>query len=398
MRSLLPLLALGVALALLGARCGPASKPRIVGYYASWSIYERDYHVADVPAERLTHLAYAFAGVSAGGECVLTDPWADVQKPYPGDPPDAPFRGNFRQLGLLKQAQPSLRTLISVGGWTGSTYFSDVAANAAARAAFAQSCVDFVRQYGFDGIDLDWEYPVGGGLPGNVTRPEDRENFTSLLIELRSQLDAAGTADGKNYLLTVATPADAGLAGNFELDAIAATTNWLHLMVYDFAGGWSPTTAFQAALWDDGAGPAGASADDAVERTLAAGVPPRHIVLGLPFYGRGWQGVPNVNAGLYQPHAGVPMGTGEPGIFDFWDLADRFLGSVPSYWSSNAGVPWLYDPGSGWMISYDDAESIAGKSSYARERGLGGVMIWELSADDATDTLLTAAHEALNGG
>ena len=115
-----------------------------------------------------------------------------------------------------------------------------------------------------------------------------------------------------------------------------------------------------------------------MERTLAAGVPPRHIVLGLPFYGRGWQGVPDVNDGLYQPHTGVPMGTWEPGIFDFWDLADRFLGSVPSYWSSNAGVPWLYDPGSGWMISYDDAESIAGKSSYARERGLGGVMIWLL--------------------
>jgi chitinase len=350
-----------------------------------------------VPVQRLTHLSCAFAAVSASGECALADPWADVQKPYPDDPPDAAFRGSFGQLQQLKQAHPRLRTLIAVGGWTGSAGFSDLAATPAGRELFAQSCVEFMRSYGFGGIDIDWEFPVAGGLPGNVTRPEDRENLTLLLAALRGELDAAGAADGRHYLLTLAAPATADLYANFELDRLHAHVDWIHLMAYDFAGGWSSLTGFHAALFDDGVGPAGANADAAVQGYREAGVPRRKIVLGLPFYGRGWQGVADVNDGLYQPYAGLPMGTWEPGIFDFWDLADRFLGTAPSYASSAAGAPWLYDSEAGLMISYDDADSIAAKADYVKQQGLGGVMFWDLSADDDTASLATAAHQVLRG-
>jgi chitinase len=375
--------------------CRPEQRPRIVGYFSSWSIYGPDYHVADVPAHLLTHLAYAFAEVSAAGECALGDPWADVEKPYPEELPDADFRGSFGQLQLLRQAHPELRTLIAVGGWTGSARFSQVAATRETRRRFARSCVAFARAYGFDGIDIDWEYPVGGGLAGNGAAPEDRENLTLLLAALRAELDAAGGAEGAPHLLTIAAPATPSLLAHFELERLHDHVDWIHLMAYDLAGEWSATTGFHAPLFDDGVGPAGGSADDAVQALFDAGIPARKIVLGLPFYGRAWHGVANEGEGLYQPHGGVPMGTWEPGSFDYWDLADRFLATAPTHRSPEAGVPWLYDPAAGLMISYDDADSIAGKAGYARGRGLGGVMFWDLSADDEAATLATAAHRAL---
>lgn len=136
----------------------------------------------------------------------MGDPWIDAQKSYPGDTWDQ-LRGNFNQLIKLKQRYPHLKTLISVGGWSWSNRFSDVAADPALRENFANSAVDFLRKYQFDGVDLDWEYPVSGGLQGNSRRAEDKQNFTLLLQKTREKLDAAGAKDGKRYLLTIASGA-----------------------------------------------------------------------------------------------------------------------------------------------------------------------------------------------
>jgi chitinase len=151
----------------------------------------------------LTRVLYAFANASAGGECVSSDPARD----------DA----NWQALQTLKQAHPQLKVLISVGGWSQSGLFSDVAASAEARTHFAESCASFVTAHGFDGLDIDWEFPVEGGLPTNHTRPDDGLNFTGLLAELRRALVAQGATDGRRYLLTIAAPA--GPAEYKHLDA-----------------------------------------------------------------------------------------------------------------------------------------------------------------------------------
>src|SRR5664279_3154978 len=169
-----------LAAAPLSAQENPASY-RVVGYFASWAIYDRGYFVTDIPADKLTHLNYAFAAISDDGEIALMDEEADTQYTYPGDSDNQPLKGNFHQLQLLKVAHPSLQTIISIGGWTGSAKFSDVALTAQSRDKFARSVVKFVTQYGFDGVDIDWEYPTGGGDTGNVERPEDRTNFALLL-------------------------------------------------------------------------------------------------------------------------------------------------------------------------------------------------------------------------
>ena len=209
---------------------------RIVAYYIEWGIYGRDYQPSDIPAEKITHLSYAFANISSDGRIAIGDPYAAIDKSYPGDTWDQPYRGTYNQINnVLKAEHPHLKTLISVGGWTWSARFSDVAATETSRLVFAESCVEFIRAYNFDGVDIDWEYPVCCGLAGNTYRPEDRSNYTLLLAELRSQLDLASQSDGREYLLTIAAAGGVDKLANYELASIAEQCDWVNTMAYDWA-------------------------------------------------------------------------------------------------------------------------------------------------------------------
>ncbi|CAF5064544.1 unnamed protein product, partial [Rotaria sp. Silwood1] len=172
----------------------------VLAYFTAWSIYGRLFFVTDIPVDKLTHINYAFANIGSDGRIALGDPWADTDKKFDNDTSNQPLHGNFNQLNKLKATYPNLRTLISVGGWTWSSNFSDVALTNQSRSIFAASCVEFVQKYGFDGIDLQWVYPVSGGMSGNSERPEDTQNYVLLLEEIRRQLDAILN---KTYLLTV---------------------------------------------------------------------------------------------------------------------------------------------------------------------------------------------------
>jgi chitinase len=384
---------------------------RIVGYYPSWAP-GRGLMPAGIAAEKLTHINYAFSNVSEAGECILGDPAADLARRFsagesvsgvadPQGTQQGGMRGNFNQLRLLKQKHPHLQVLISVGGWTWSGEFSDAALSEESRQRFARSCIDlYLKQNAgvFDGIDIDWEYPAGGGLsPG---RPEDKKNFTLLLAEFRRQLDALGKAEGRHYLLTIAAPAGPGPAGNIERSEIVNSLDWINLMTYDLHGTWESTTNFNAPLFqatEDPASPA-LNVDAAVLGYLNAGVPAERLVLGVPFYGKGWEGVAAVNGGLYQAARGPAPGKWEPGSFDYKDLKQRYL-SEPAYtrgWSVDARVPWLFNPETGIFITYDDPDSLSAKAGYVVDHGLGGVMIWELSQDDGS--LLEALYARLNPG
>lgn len=377
---------------------GPGDR-RIVAYFAAWAVYGRDYHVNEIPADLVTHINYAFANIGPEGDCVLGDPYADIDRFYPGDSWDTgALRGSFHQLQLLEEAHPHLTTLLSVGGWTWSGRFSDVALTDVSRQRFAQSCVDLALGYGFDGLDIDWEFPGGGGLEGNVSRPEDTQNFTLLLAALRAELDARAAADGRPYELTIAAPCGPALYANIELAGIHPYLDAINLMAYDFHGGWDAVTGLHAALYAvPGDSAVGFNGDAAVRAYLDAGVPAAKLVLGVPFYGRGWQGVGPTNDGLGQPHSGLPMGTWEAGVFDWHDLAANYLPSYPRHYSPDTVAPWLYSPTTGIFISYEDPESLAAKATYVLDSGLGGAMFWELSSDDVSSTLGRALHDGLIG-
>ncbi|MEI4791001.1 glycosyl hydrolase family 18 protein [Bacillus sp. FJAT-53060] len=398
---------------------------KMIGYYPSWGAYGRNFQVWDMNVSKVSHINYAFADICwegrhgnpdpigpnpqtwscqdengvidvPNGSIVMGDPWIDAQKSNPGDTWDEPIRGNFKQLLKLKKNHPHLKTFISVGGWTWSNRFSDVAANPAARENFAASAVDFLRKYGFDGVDLDWEYPVSGGLPGNSTRPDDKRNYTLLLQDVREKLDVAEAKDGKKYLLTIASGASPEYVSNTELNKIAETVDWINIMTYDFNGGWQNISAHNAPLfYDPKAKETGVpnaetfNIESTVKRYKEAGVKADKLVLGTPFYGRGWSGCESADDGEYQKCGPANEGTWEKGVFDFSDLEKNYINKngYKKYWNDRAKVPYLYNAENGNFITYDDEKSYGYKTDFIQSNGLSGAMFWDFSGD-SNQTLL----------
>lgn len=385
-----------------------AGKKRVVGYFAEWGIYGRNYTIADLPVDKLTTINYAFAKITDSGEVGIFDSWAAVEKPFGSDTWSTPLRGNFHQLQLLKAARPNLEIMISIGGWTLSDKFSDVALTEASRARFAASCLAFCKQYGFDGVDLDWEYPVSGGLSSNTYRPEDKRNYTLLVEEIRRQFNAADALDGKHRLISIAAPAGYDKIVNLEPAALARSLDFMNLMTYDYHGSWENTTNHQAALYANPADPSGEGARYTIAYTvdayLAAGVPAEKMVLGAPIYGRSWRGVGPANNGLFQPATGAGSGTWENGSVDYADLLNKVKTQPSVYklnWDASAGVPYVYAPTveGGWFSTFENTQSLNLKIDYLMSKGLGGVMFWEASGDvrdsNSPDSLIGAAAKRL---
>lgn len=360
-----------------------------VGYFSAWSVYDRNFHVMDMPLEMLTHVNYAFANI-ASGECVLGDSYADIDRAYPGDSWDSgALRGSFGQLARAKAAHPHLRTLLSVGGWTWSRDFSDAALTEASRQRFARSCVELAARYGFDGVDIDWEFPVSGGLESNVRRPEDKANYVLLLQALRQELEARASRDARAepYLLTIAVGAGPEPLNNLDLPAMAAVLDWINVMTYDFHGAWANVTGHNAPMVAVAGEPAGFGVTHSIEGYRAGGVPASKLVLGVPFYGRSWNGA---TSGLRGPATGAGPGSWENGVLEWKDLAANYLtnGRFSQGFDDVAQAPYLHDAASGVFISYDDPRSLAIKRDYGRRMGLRGFMIWEMNSDDAAHSLM----------
>ena len=392
----------------LTALAANAQRVNIAYFYNGDNAYHPKNIVTSGAAARITHLMYAFGKPTATG-CAVSDREADYEKPYDaaesvdgkadGTEPHV-LRGNFGQLMKLKAAYPRLKVLISLGGWTLSSHFSEAASSAAARQAFVASCVGlFIKgDLGngisiaglFDGIDVDWEYPGACGKTCAFSRA-DPQNFTLLLAEFRRQLDRLD----KRYLLTIAAPAGHDQYALLDLDAIHPDLNYINLMAYDLHGAWEKTTNHHAALYANPLEPADTAnrnIDRAVTDYLAAGVPPGKLVLGVPFYGRGWKGVPYTNNGLYQHAAGPASGSDESGVDGF-----RILKSLgyPGFRDPVAQAYWVYSASAGVFWSYDDPASLRNKTDYIKNKGLAGAMSWELSDDDSAATLLTALANGL---
>ncbi|KWT92719.1 glycoside hydrolase family 18 protein [Candidatus Magnetominusculus xianensis] len=358
---------------------------KIVGYFVEWGVYARNYQVSDIPAAKLTHINYAFAKIDDNGEIAVWDTYAALEKFYPATDSWSvnEIRGNFKQLRLLKEKYPNLKILVSIGGWTGSQNFSSVASNSASRLKFANSVVAFLQTYSFfDGIDIDWEFPVIGGL--NAGAASDRDNYTLLIRDLRSVL-------GSGRLITIAASANPSGIAALDYNSFIGYLDWVNVMTYDFHGAWDSKTGHNSALFNN--------ADylnsqyniySAVENLRNAGVPKDKIVTGLAFYGRSVTGAASVGINV-QFAGGAGPGSYEPGVLDYKDIAVNYISKndYQYYWDSVARVPYLYNSAKHVFISYDNVQSIMEKSYYAT--GFGGVMFWELSGDDGT--LLKAIHD-----
>jgi chitinase len=409
------------------------SQARVVGYYIEWGIYGRGYTVKNVAtsgsASRLNVINYAFANV-AGDEsgnnivCKLGDEWADYQKPWTAEESvdgkevtwPNPILGNFQQLQALKKQYPSLKVLISLGGWTFSKYFSAAAATKAGRERLVSSCVDlFIKGnipapgWGgmggpgsaagvFDGIDIDWEWPGSEGNAGNIISPEDKANLTKLLQEFRRQLDEYGNTTNRHYLLTEFLPAaPAKIDAGFEVNRIFKSLDFATVQGYDLHGAWESVTNHQSNLYTAKGDPSDPSfsVDDTVKAYLQRGAPRDQLVVGVPFYSRGWTGVGPANYGLFQSSAGPAPGTWEAGVDDYKVAKTRLAEGFTRYEDKKADAAWLFDGTTFW--TFDDPSVMDAKAEYVTKHKLGGIMFWELSGDTADGELIRAIAGGLSG-
>ena len=350
------------------------SSKKIVGYYAAWSKYS-GFTPSKIDANKFTHINYAFANIGSDNKITLGYPDIDG--------------ANIKELNQLKTKNPNLKTIISVGGWSWSGRFSDVALTQESRNTFADSVIDFIIKYDFDGVDIDWEYPVSGGLESNVRRPEDKHNFTLLLKTLREKLDRQSSINGKKYELSFAGAAGSWYIKNIELMEINKYVDYAYVMTYDIHGSWEPITNFNAPLYGtDPLNPYKISVDSAINDWLQTGFPKEKLIMGVPFYGFVYQGVSPLNQGLYQSYSGIASIS--------YDIVANYYLNTPGftrYYNMYSKVPYLFNGST--LITYEDEQSVAEKANYVNQKGLGGVMIWEISQDPKS-ILTNSLYQALN--
>ncbi|KAH9849684.1 glycoside hydrolase superfamily [Lenzites betulinus] len=355
-------------------------------YFTNWGIYGANFQPTDIDPSDLTHILYSFADVSADtGSIFLTDSWADEQKHYPGDSWNDVgnnLYGCLKQLYLLKLKNRNLKVLLSIGGWTYSQagHFNFVT-DATKRATFVQSAVSLIENYGFDGIDIDFEYPSSDALA---------TGFAALLTSLRVAFNNLQLQKGDStpYELTAAVPAGSDNYQWLHVPIMDNALTYWNLMAYDYAGSWLTWADNQANLYYGQR--TNVSTDKAVKWYLANGATANKINMGIPLYGRAFE---NTN-GIGSSYSGIGPGTIEAGVYSYKALP---LAGAQVIENMTDVTSYSYDSTKRELVSYDTPHIASIKAQYVRDKGLAGSMFWELSTDKQGSDSLVATTAGVYG-
>lgn len=333
------------------------SKPAVIGYVGG---FHGLLDVENIEANKLTHINYAFVDVK-NGQAFLTNEKTDST--------------NFRKLNLLKEKNPDLKILISIGGWAWNENFSDAVLTDSSRKVFAKSSVDIIKKYNLDGVDIDWEYPALPGEEGNVYRPEDKQNFTLMFEEIRKELDVLQKETGKSKMLTTAVAGWVEFLDATEMGKAQQYLDFVNLMTYDLFQG--DTVVNHAPIYTTDIYKTEKSADAAVKAFVKAGVPIEKLVMGIPFYSRKFTVAGKLEKGLGQKQSAQAYFEGYSYIKD--SLVNKKGFKV--YRDEVAKVPYLVNEKTKEIISYEDEQSVEERCKYVLANKMGGVMFWEYGSD-----------------
>ncbi|MGL4798336.1 MAG: glycoside hydrolase family 18 protein [Cellulosilyticaceae bacterium] len=376
---------------------------KVATYLPCWA--SKEWSVDDIQGDKLTHVYLAFARIDNNFQ-ICNDDYRIIAE-------DGSFmlqdlvkatlieEETFAKVAKLKEKYPHLKVIVAVGGWLGEG-FSDMVASPSTREIFADSVKAYIEKYNLDGIDIDWEYPVGppwGGHP-TMTRPEDKENFTALMEVLRKKL-------GPDKEIGFCAPVNGWFLDAVEFEKVVPLIDSVSLMTYDMFGAWSDEAQHQGPLYPNPENPLvdwGCTVSETVDRLVKAGVPAEKMIVGIHTYGREFRNIVADEKGdpLYQPWAkdaeGNPVTdrtTWRGSVIPWTYLRDYYIGKhgYKEFWDDVSKAPYLYDGKT--FITYDNEKSVEAKAQYALDNGLGGVMYWEY-VNDIDGDLLTVMHETLN--
>ncbi|NP_001034516.3 chitinase 2 precursor [Tribolium castaneum] len=334
---------------------------KVICYVASWAIYRPDkgeYHPKNIDPNICTHINYAFLGVYPNGTLQMIDEWGDIEK------------GNFAEVEALKEINPNLKTIISIGGWNaGNAILAPIAASPELRANLIASSFEYFEKYGFNGLDIDWEYPEA----------KDKENFITLLREIKEAFQPKG------HLLTIAVSA-IPIDDAYDIPGMSENVDVINLMTYDFHIPGGGIAAENSPLYWGGADTPWQREYENVNSTVVnwvnAGADPGKLTIGLAFYGHTFQladpaqhdlGAPVIDAGMSGPY------TKGYGVMGFNEICE-FTGDWTRVFDDQQKVPYKYKDDQ-W-IGYDDEESVALKVQFAKDHNMAGLMIWTVDMDD----------------
>ncbi|MGB8453739.1 MAG: glycosyl hydrolase family 18 protein [Anaerocolumna sp.] len=400
-----------------------AQAKNIIAYFPNWGIYNvahKSMTVSMLPWDKITVVNHAFFEVDSSFRLASIDTFADFDKSMEHSEgwETGQLRGHFGEYKYYKSIYPNVKILISIGGWTRGNNFHSMAKTAEGRAVFINSLIEFLDKYPFiDGFDLDWEYPgidrkpdpndeYDKGCPGG---PEDKENFTFLLKEIREAYDNTGHSD---KMLTIAASGGYDKLELIEPDKFQQYLDWINVMTYDFHGAWETTTGHHAGLYANPEDTAATSPVDIKGRyntdaavrnfTQIYGVPAAKLNVGTPYYSRGWKGVTGGINGMYGTAAGAATGSWDNpnspgGQYPYFTLKqmENTGGYIKYRDDTYAKTPWLYNKSTGILLSYEDMTSLSARCDFINNNGYGGLIIWEITGDTDNFEMTGLAHDKL---
>ncbi|XP_013783368.1 probable chitinase 10 [Limulus polyphemus] len=381
------------------SNCSGNRQLKVVCYFSNWAWYrsnEGQFLPENIDPNLCTHLIYAFATLDSSSLTLgVCDSWADIDNNF------------YKRVVQLKNKNPQLRVLLALGGWndSGADKYSRLVSSPKSRRNFIQHVVPFLKKYNFDGLDLDWEYPVcwqGRRSSGHTT---DRPNFANFVLELRQAFDQ----EQSPLLLTAAVSGTKCIIDDaYEVSTLSADLDFINIMAYDYHGSWENHTGHVAPLYpQDGDPNTDFNAKSSLEYWVEKGAPKHKLVLGTPFYGRSFTLSDPNNNGIRAPVIGGGIAgplTKEVGMLAYYEVCKKIKLEA---WTkvrdpSQAIGPYAYR-GDQW-VGYDDPASLSRKARFVREEGYGGVMVWTVDFDDfrgmwnkVAFPLLRALHFGLFG-
>lgn len=426
---------------------------KVVGYFPNYAINSeahKNFDITQLQWDKLTHVQYAFAMADSKTlELVPSDPKNDVENKFEGRKfyhkgeeikmdESLDYYGQFNLMHTMKKKYPDVTVLVSTGGWAASQSLWKVTENEANMVKFADSAVEFIRKYGFDGIDIDFEYPSETSQSGNPAdfsiseplRPNIGDRYTQFMKIMGEKLAEASKKDGKYYWLTSAVTASSWVLGGQKNTEFLDYLDFVSVMSYDYHGGWNEYVENQANIYAD-------PADTETARLVKEGAVPtlgfdwsmnyyrgavqsEKILMGVPFYTRGWTNVQGGENGLHGTsktpatgeeniwcdvdEKGEEIAAGANPLWHVMNLMEKDS-NYKKYWDSVGCVPHVWNDVNKTFLTFEDEQSIQERINYVKNNNLGGVLIWVMHGDydydeekkeyTVGDTLTTMLYDQL---